>query len=98
MRESFHIMEFENEQDYQDRRKLRMATLIVAKFPLETVRKTSLANLDRWIKNGVWVSAFEEWRLLLAEGTDAELLAVMIGLDENANRLRQSAPLSLIHI
>lgn len=81
-----------NAQDVQDQRKLRMATLIVERFPLDMIRSRSLENLDRWIKNGVWVSAFDEWRHLLTHGNDAQVIAVMTGLDQNSNRLRQSAP------
>ena len=48
--------------------------------------------MDRWQSNGVWVSAFEEWRKLMTEGSDDQVLAVMTGEDQTANRLRQSAP------
>ena len=81
-----------NEQEIQDRRKLAMARRVVEKFQLRTVRARSLENLDRWEKNGVWVSAFDEWRHLLTQGEDEQLLAAMTGSDEKANRLRQSAP------
>lgn len=81
-----------NKQELQDRRKLAMARLIVEKFTVSDIRKRSLENIARWQKNGVWVSAFEEWRELLTSGADPQLLAVMTGLDENSNRLRQSAP------
>ena len=81
-----------NKQEVQDRRKLAMARLIVEKFTVSDIRKRSLENIARWQKKGVWVSAFEEWRELLTSGADPQLLAVMTGLDENSNRLRQSAP------
>lgn len=81
-----------NKQDLQDRRKLAMARLITEKFAVPVIRHRSLENMARWQKNGVWVSAFEEWRELLTSGTDQQVLAVMTGLDEKANRLRQSAP------
>ena len=81
-----------NKQEVQDRRKLAMARLIVEKFTVSEIRKRSLENIARWQKKGVWVSAFEEWRELLTSGADPQLLAVMTGLDENSNRLRQSAP------
>jgi hypothetical protein len=81
-----------NMQDVQDRRKLGMAGLITEKFSMAVIRRRSLENMERWQKNGVWVSAFEEWRQLLTSGTDEQVLAVMTGTDEKSNRLRQSAP------
>lgn len=81
-----------NQQDVLDRKKLAMARLIAEKFKLSDIRQTSLGNIERWQTNGVWVSAFEEWRQLLTNGTDQQLLAVLTGQDENSNRLRQSAP------
>lgn len=81
-----------DKQDIQDRRKLAMARRICEKFAMSVIRRCSLENMERWQKNGVWVSAFEEWRQLLINGSDQEVLAVMTGLDETSNRLRQSAP------
>lgn len=81
-----------NKQDEQDRRKLAMARLIVKKFTMSDIRRRSLENMERWQKNGIWVSAFEEWRELLTYGSDPQLLAMMTGQDQNSNRLRQSAP------
>lgn len=81
-----------NRQDAQDRRKLTMAKRIVEQFPLALIRQRSLENLDRWQRNGVWVSAFDEWRVLLEHGSDEQVIAVMKGEDQTSNRLRQSAP------
>ncbi|MBY0242131.1 MAG: hypothetical protein K2X55_22750 [Burkholderiaceae bacterium] len=81
-----------NKQDVQDRRKLTMAQRIIEHFPLTVIRQRSLENMDRWQTNGVWVSAFDEWRALMTEGSDAQVLAVMTGEDQTSNRLRQSAP------
>lgn len=81
-----------NKQEQQDQRKLVMAQRITEKFPVSLIRQRSLENIDRWQKQGAWVSAFEEWRELLTKGTDRQVLAVMTGEDEKANRLRQSAP------
>ena len=69
-----------------------MARLIVKKFTMSDIRRRSLENMERWQKNGIWVSAFEEWRELLTYGSDPQLLAMMTGQDQNSNRLRQSAP------
>lgn len=81
-----------NKQDIQDRRKLIMARRITEKFEMSVIRHRSLKNMERWQEKGVWVSAFEEWRQLLTNGTDQQVLAVMTGRDEKSNRLRQSAP------
>ena len=81
-----------NKQDVQDRRKLTMAKRINEKFSMSVIRSRSLENMERWKKKGVWISAFDEWRQLLTEGTDQQVQAVMTGKDEKSNRLRQSAP------
>lgn len=81
-----------NQQDVQDRRKLLMARRIIECFSLAMIRQHSLGNLDRWQNNGVWVSAFDEWREVLSQGSDERLIAVMTSEDQHSNRLRQSAP------
>lgn len=75
-----------------DHLKLLSARAVLAAVDLSTIRAKSLANLDRWNSNGVWCSAHDEWRLLLSQGSDEAIIAVMTGLNENANRLRQSPP------
>lgn len=81
-----------SEQDRQDRRKLAMATAIAKKFAMPHIRRLSLSNMQRWEEKGVWVTAFDEWRELLINGTDQQVLSVLLGADERSNRLRQSAP------
>lgn len=83
-----------NEQDRLDRRKLAMARTILKLCSLDDIRRKSLENIRRWNESGVWVSAHEEWRRILEQGSDQELVDTMIGDDERANRLRQSAPYS----
>jgi len=56
------------------------------------VRAQILANLHRWERQGVWVSAFDEWREIANGDDDGELFAAMLGRNEKAVRLRQSAP------
>jgi antitoxin component of MazEF toxin-antitoxin module len=70
----------------------RVALAIVAQFKPSQIRAQILANLHRWKRQGVWVSAFDEWRAIADGGDDGELFAAMLGRDENAVRLRQSAP------
>ncbi|MGH8228254.1 MAG: AbrB/MazE/SpoVT family DNA-binding domain-containing protein [Steroidobacteraceae bacterium] len=69
-----------------------MALAIVRRCEPRLIRAQILANLHRWRRQGVWVSAFDEWRAIAERGDDGELFAAMLGRDETAVRLRQSAP------
>ncbi|HXY75517.1 MAG TPA: hypothetical protein VEH54_01290, partial [Steroidobacteraceae bacterium] len=51
-----------------------------------------LANLQRWGRQGAWVSAYDEWRRIAQSDDDGLLFAAMLGRDEEAVRLRQSMP------
>jgi hypothetical protein len=42
--------------------------------------------------NGVWNSAYGEWKRLLENADDGELFSVILGRDERSNQLRQSPP------
>ncbi|HXY96615.1 MAG TPA: AbrB/MazE/SpoVT family DNA-binding domain-containing protein [Steroidobacteraceae bacterium] len=75
-----------------DELRLKMALAIVRQFTPVQVRAQILANLRRWRRQGVWVSAFDEWRRIANSDDDGELFAAMLGRDEDAVRLRQSAP------
>lgn len=75
-----------------DEHKRKLALAVAARFPPNLIRAHSLANLHRWRQNCVWVSAYDEWRQILEEGSDGELFAAMLGRDERSNRLRQSPP------
>jgi len=75
-----------------DELRLKMALAIVRQFSPVQVRAQILANLRRWRRQGVWVSAFDEWRRIASSDDDGELFAAMLGRDEDAVRLRQSAP------
>lgn len=81
-----------NAQTELDQQKLQTAKAVLQKHPISLIRKKSLANLDRWERQGVWVSAHDQWRSLMVSGSDEQLIAVMTGDDETANRLRQSPP------
>lgn len=81
-----------NRHEKLDKLKLLSALAILKENDLPTIRATSLANLDRWVAKGTWVSAFDEWRVLMSTGSDEDVISVMTGLDENSNRLRQSPP------
>ena len=75
-----------------DALKLLTAIAVLNHVGTSAIRVKGIANLDRWNSNGVWVSAHDEWRVLLTSGSDDELIAVMTGRTEHANRLRQSPP------
>jgi antitoxin component of MazEF toxin-antitoxin module len=75
-----------------DDHKRRLAAAVASRFTPHLIRAHSLANLQRWKSSGAWVSAYDEWRQILEKGSDGELFVVMLGRDEHANRLRQSAP------
>jgi len=75
-----------------DEHKRRLAATVVSRFTAKHIRAHSLGNLHRWKTNGVWNSAYGEWKRLLEETDDGELFAVMLGRDERSNQLRQSPP------
>lgn len=69
-----------------------IALAVVARHTPREVRAQILANLHRWKERGVWGRAYEEWRDIAADEDDGRLFAVMLGRDEEAVRMRQSAP------
>ncbi len=81
-----------NAQRRLDELKRQLAVAVVFRCPAALIRAHSLANLLRWKRSGVWVSAHDEWQHLLSNSDDGELFAVMLGHDERSNRLRQSPP------
>jgi len=81
-----------NEQDRLDRMKLLICRAILDQADLNTIRSTSLGNLQRWKSQGAWCSAYDEWTVLMTSGRDEDITAAMTGLDEKSNRLRQSPP------
>jgi len=81
-----------NGHDALDEQKRRLAAAVAARFTPREIRAHSLANLHRWKSSGAWVSAFDEWKRILAGADDGPLFAALLGRDESATRLRQSAP------
>ena len=69
-----------------------IALAVVQRHTPRQIRAQILANLYRWKDHGVWGSAYEEWRGIASGDDDGQLYAVMLGRDEEAVRLRQSAP------
>jgi Antidote-toxin recognition MazE, bacterial antitoxin len=78
-------------QELDEHRRI-VALAIIRNFTPREIRAQTLANLRRWKEQGVWGRAYEEWQQIAAGGDDGELFAAMLGRDENATRLRQSAP------
>jgi len=83
---------FRSSHQELDDHKRNLAAAVAAHFSPLLIRAHSLANLHRWKKDGAWVSAYAEWQTILESGSDGELFAIMLGRDEQANRLRQSPP------
>jgi antitoxin component of MazEF toxin-antitoxin module len=75
-----------------DEHKRRLAAAVVSRFSANHIRAQSLANLHRWKANGVWNSAYTEWKNLLEHAEDGELFAALLSRDERSNQLRQSPP------
>jgi len=69
-----------------------IALAVVRRHTAQEIRAQILANLHRWKRNDVWGGAYEEWRTIASGSDDGELFAAMLGQDERAVRLRQSAP------
>lgn len=78
-------------QELDEHRRM-IALAVIRNFTPRQIRAQILANLRRWKGQGVWGGAYEEWQQIAANGDDGELFAAMLGRDENAIRLRQSAP------
>ena len=79
-------------QESLDELKRKLAFAVASSCTPRQIRAQSLANLHRWRKSGVWVSAYDEWKEILQGTDDGELFAAMLGRDEHSNRLRQSPP------
>jgi antitoxin component of MazEF toxin-antitoxin module len=81
-----------NGQEALDEQKRRLAAAIAARFTPRQIRAHGLANLHRWKSDGVWVSAYAEWKEILEDPDDGPLFAALLGRDERSMRLRQSPP------
>jgi antitoxin component of MazEF toxin-antitoxin module len=81
---------FTHQELDEHRRALSLA--VVRRFTPREIRAQILANLHRWKAQGVWGEAYREWQEIARTEDDGRLFAAMLGRDENAIRLRQSAP------
>ena len=75
-----------------DELKRSIALAVVRRFTPREIRAQILANLHRWRRQDAWVSAYDEWNDIAKRSDDGELFAAMLGLDDDAVRLRQSMP------
>ena len=75
-----------------DELKRAISIEVLSRHSPAEIRKKSLANLDRWKAAAAWCSAYDEWREIMEHADDGRLYAVMIGMDAESNRLRQSVP------
>ncbi|KAL0630832.1 hypothetical protein Q9L58_010313 [Maublancomyces gigas] len=71
---------------------LWLAEAVLQMADLPTIRAVSLSNLERWKAKGTWGRAYEEWRQIMEQAPDHELIHIMTGDGDEPNRLRQSAP------
>jgi antitoxin component of MazEF toxin-antitoxin module len=69
-----------------------LSLAVIRRCTPREIRAQILANLHRWKRQGVWVSAYEEWRRIVQSDDDGLLFSAMLGRDEDAVRLRQSMP------
>jgi len=69
-----------------------IALAVVRRHTAREIRAQILANLHRWKERDVWGRAYEEWQDIASASDDGRLFAAMLGRDEDAVRLRQSAP------
>src|SRR5579872_4954273 len=72
--------------------RLAISFAVVRNCTPREIRAKSLANLHKWKRQGVWVTAFDEWRKIVSSDDDGWLYAAMLGRDEDSTRLRQSMP------
>ena len=75
-----------------DDHKRRLAAAVVSSFTAKHIRAHGLGNLHRWKANGMWNSAYGEWKRVLESADDGEFFALMLGRDERSNQMRQSPP------
>lgn len=72
--------------------KRSLAIEVVRRFGPDQIRAKILENLGRWQSQGSLVYGFDEWKRIAESCDDGELLAAMVGWNERADCLRQSAP------
>lgn len=79
-------------KDHLDQLRLERSLALVRLFTPREIRAKGLANLHRWKASGSWGKVYDEWEAILKDPDDGPLYSAMLGRDERAVRLRQSAP------
>lgn len=86
------LMQVANQHDLLDTMKHRISCEVLARFSIAVIRQQASDNLARWRANGAWSKAYDEWQAIIESNDDQRLVACMVGLDQESNRLRQSMP------
>ena len=81
-----------NLHDVLDSIKHKISCEVLATFPLHEIKAHSKANIQRWRANEAGDPVYDEWLEIIDDPDDTKLIAAMVGLSENSNRLRQSFP------
>jgi hypothetical protein len=72
--------------------KHKISCTVLATFTLVEIKQRSLTNIERWRENGAFCQAYADWIAIILDPDDRRMIAAMVGLDDEANRLRQSIP------
>lgn len=72
--------------------KHKIACEVLATFSVAEVKARSKANIERWRSNGAGDAVYDEWCTIIDDLDDGKMIAAMVGLGDNSNRLRQSPP------
>ena len=86
------LMQGPNQHDALDNMKHRISCEVLARFSIAVIRQQARDNLARWRANGAWSKTYDEWQAIIESNDDHALVARMVGLDQDSNRLRQSMP------
>lgn len=89
LRNKVHERTGYTKQELNDFR-LALAAAVVERFTMDEIRVQILANLERWERQGSWITAYDEWRVIACDAS--ALRNTLLGTDEDAMRLRQSMP------
>ena len=65
---------------------------VLARFSIAVIREQARDNLLRSRANGAWSQVYDEWLAIVESNDDQRLIACMVDLDQESDRLRQSMP------
>lgn len=81
-----------NLHDVLDSIKHKISCEVLATFPLPEIKARAKANILRWRANEADDPVYDEWLAIIEDANDSKMIAAMVGLSDNSNRLRQSFP------